>query len=159
MLTALLPMISLSVSLAGPVGPSDEVLVTPRAAQVRLAEVLAEAAAVHGVLAVERHTITFQLDHGSVALRAVATTRTDGEVIALTIHEAGPAREDIGNLSWLTDELAQAAAITRLEIDADGGVTITTNDDRAYMVIPGRGSGGNIAVESRWAAAWDADES
>ncbi len=159
MLTILLPVISLSVSLARPVGPADEVVVTPRAAQVRLAEILAEADAVHGVVAVERHAIAFELDHGGVELRAVATTRKSGEVISLVIVETGPAREDIGNLSWLSDELAQTAAVTRLVLDADGGVTITTNDDRAYMAIPGRGSGGNTAASARWAAAWDGGDS
>ncbi len=41
----------------------------------------------------------------------------------------------------------------------DGAVTIITSDARRYMAIPGRGSGGNIAVEAQWAAAWDSDES
>ena len=171
MLTTLLPMISLSVSLARPVaGPSDEVVTTPRAAQVRLAEVLAEADAVHGVGALDparskrvhtsrRHTIVFALDHDGVAMRATATTSARGEVIALTIASAGPALDGFGSLSWLSHELAQTTAVTRLSVDSEGAVTITTDDDRSYMAIPGRGSGGNIAVESQWAAAWDSDES
>lgn len=158
MLTLLLPVISLSVSLARPVGAVEEVVATPRAAQVRLAEVLAEADAVHGVRSIKRHTIAFALDRGGRSLRAIAATRANGDVVSLTITEVGPAREDIGNLSWLASELAQTTAVTRLAVDADGAVTITTSDDRSYMAIPGRGSGGNLAVEARWAGAWDADE-
>lgn len=171
MLTTLLPMISLAVSLARPAaGPSDEVVSTPRAAQVRLAEVLAEAEAIHAVGSLDsargkrvhtsrRHTIVFALDHDGVAMRATATTSARGEVVALTITAAGPSLGDFGSLSWLSHELAQTTAVTRLSIDSDGAITITTDDDRTYMAIPGRGSGGNIAVESQWAAAWDSDES
>ncbi len=159
MLTILLPVISLSVSLARPVAVADEVVTSPRAAQVRLAEVLAEADAIHGVGAGSRHTVEFTLDHGSVSQRAIATTRANGAVVSLTIVDCGAALEDIGSLSWLSNELAQTTAVTSLAVDADGAVTITTSDDRTYMAIPGRGSGGNIAVEARWAAEWDADES
>jgi hypothetical protein len=168
MLTAILPVISLSVSLARPVsGASDEVVSTPRAAQVRLAEVLADADAVYGVgevgptrqLRRARHTIAFAIDQGGVALRATATTRASGEVISLTITTVGPALGDLGSLTWLADELAHTTAVTRLAVDEDGAVTITTDDDRSYMAIPGRGSGGNIGVSARWAAAWDANES
>ncbi len=166
MLTAILPVISLSVSLARPVtGASDEVVTTPRAAQVRLAEVLAEADAIHGVSRAGirtrrgQHVISFAIDRGDIALRIDATTRTSGEVISLTIVPAGPAQGDLGSLSWLAPELAQTTAITRLTVDEDGAVTITTNDDRAYMAIPGRGSGGaNAAASARWAAAWNHDD-
>ncbi|MBA3458044.1 MAG: hypothetical protein H0T42_33485 [Deltaproteobacteria bacterium] len=120
MLTAILPVISLSVSGAGPVGPAEEVVASPRAAQVRLAEALAEADAVHGVgaVSVKRHAIAFALDRDGQAFRAVARTRASGEVISLTITPAGPAHGDLGSLSWLSSELEQTTAIMRLTVDA-----------------------------------------
>jgi len=166
MLTAILPVISLTVSLVRPIaGAGDEMVATPRAAQVRLAEVLAEADAIHGVarsgIRAKRgqHVISFAIDRGDIALRIDATTRAGGEVISLTVVPAGPALGDLGSLSWLSPELAQTTAITKLTVDEDGAITITTNDDRAYMAIPGRGSGGsNTATSARWAAAWNDDD-
>jgi len=160
MLTAILPVISLAVSLARPVASaSDEIVPSPRAAQVRLAEVLAEADAIHRIAGIDAkrgaHTIAFALDRGDSSVRVIATTRARGEVISLTITPTGPARGDLGGLSWLSPELAEAIAITRVTVARDGAVTLTTSDDRAYRALPGRGAGSNTAVEARWTAAWD----
>jgi len=160
MLTAILPVISLSVSLARPAaGASDEIVTSPRAAQVRLAEVLAEADAIHRIRSLDArggaHTIAFAVDHDGISLRAIATTRARGEVISLTITPTGPALGDLGGLSWLSPELAEAIAITRVTVARDGAVTLTTSDDRSYRALPGHGAGSNTAVEARWTAAWD----
>lgn len=159
MLTTLLPVISFTVSISHPVAAAGEDQVTsPRAAQVQLSETLSEADAIHSISARGR-TIAFAIDRGGLAMRAIATTRANGDIIALTITPAGPALGDLGNLSWLSTELAEATAVTRLVVDEDGAVTISTHDGRAYMAIPGRGSGGNVPAEARWAAAWNTSDS
>lgn len=163
MLIPMLPLVSLVVGLARPVPGAperrgDEVIASsPRAAQVQLAVVLGEAAAVYAVEPTDR-ALTFVIDREGQAQRVRASLDRRGTVIALAIAHAGPAIDDLGALSWLADELATTTAITRLVVDADGAATITTSDDRHYMAIPGRGSGGNAAVEARWAAAWNAPE-
>ncbi len=161
MLHALLPLISVALGFSAPAqGPGEEpvVVARPRTAQVRLAVALAEADSIHAI-ARTGTTIVFAIDDEGEAFEVIATTRArganKGEVIALSITDIGPAIGEIGGLSWLGAELADATAITRLLADEDGAVTITTSDGRAYMAIPGRGSGGNAGVEARWAAAWD----
>ena len=154
MWTLILPLVSSAVSAAQPVVAA----VTPRAAQVQLAEALASADAIHAVSA-HGTIVSFAIDRDGESFRIEAVTRSNSEVVALTVREAGPALGDPGSLSWLADELAQATAVTRLVVDEDGAVTIATSDGRAYMAIPGRGSGGNIAVEARWAAAWNSSDS
>jgi hypothetical protein len=159
MLTTILPVISFAVSLAQPAaGSGADVVQSARSAQVRLSETLSEADAIHSVTARGRQ-IAFSIDRDGTAMRAIATTRRNGDVVALTITPAGPALGDAGNLSWLSSELAESTAVMRLSVDEDGAVTISTHDGRAYMVIPGRGSGGNVAAESRWAAAWNDHDS
>lgn len=169
MLHTLLPLISVVLGASAPapapeLGPGEEpvVVTQPRSAQVRLAVTLAEADAIHAVGArrgAKTLEIVFAIDRDGEAFEVVATTRTrgkgKGEVIALSITDVGPAIGDVGGLSWLGGELMDATAVTALAVDADGAVTITTSDGRAYMAIPGRGSGGNAGVEARWAAAWD----
>lgn len=158
MMTILLPLISLAIGAVAPaVEPAREVVTSPRVAQVRLAETLADADAIHAITA-RAHTVTFTIDRGDDTVRVVARTRKSGEVIALEVAPVGPARGDLGSLSWLSPELAEASAVTRLVIDEDGAIEIVTSDDRSYMAIPGRGSGGNTAVEARWMAAWDHTE-
>jgi len=138
----------------------------PRVAQVRLAETLAGADAIHSVSA-RGNRVTFTLTQGTQQIAAVATIRR-GAVVAFAIEPASRSVVLGGGLSWLADELESATAITRLVPDEDGAVTITTDDGRRYMVIPGRGSGGsapdadavprtdgNDAVSARWAAAWN----
>jgi hypothetical protein len=125
----------------------------PRVAQVRLAETLAAADAIHSVTA-KGKTITFTISRGDTIVNVVATTK-NRDVVALAIVSAKASGTELGGLSWLADELSSATAITRLAADSDGAVTITTNDGSRYMAIPGRGSGGNTAVEARWAAEWN----
>jgi len=166
MLHTLLPLISVALGLSAPapaLGEEPVTVTTPRTAQVRLAVTLAEADAIHAIRRdPKRATITFAIDRDGEAFDVVATTRArgrhQGEVVALSIVDAGPALGDVGSLSWLGAELADATAITRLVVDEDGAVTITTSEGHAYMAIPGRGSGGNAAVEARWAAAWSSDD-
>jgi hypothetical protein len=166
MLTAILPLITVSLGLLAPAPEQGDatprVIVTqPRSAQVRLAVTLAEADAIH-TAARRGATIVFAIDHDGTAFAVAATVRAKGpnkgEVIGLSITDRGPALGAVGNLSWLGSELADATAVTGLAVDEDGAVTITTNDGRAYMAIPGRGSGGNTGASARWAAAWDRDE-
>src|SRR5512138_2889038 len=132
-----------------------ETAMQPRAAQARLARVLREADAIESVTANGR-AITFVIAERGETLRVIATTR-EGSVRALSIaHSDDPIESS--NLTWLASELADVPAITRLDADEDGAVTITTSDLRRYMIIPGRGSGGpgaNEAVEARWAASWN----
>jgi hypothetical protein len=134
----------------------DEMITDERVAQVRLAEALGGADAIHTVTS-KRGTITFAVTRGDQTLQLTARTNKRGEVTSLAIAPRTTADgEQLGGLSWLADELAEATAITRLVPDGDGAITIVTADGRRYMVIPGRGSGGaNAAVEARWAAEWN----
>ncbi len=161
MLHALLPLISVALGFSTPAqgpGEASVVVTSPRTAQVRLAVTLAEADSIHAI-ARKGTKVVFAIDHDGEAFEVIATTRirgaNRGEVIALSITDLGPAIGDAGGLSWLGSELAEATAVTRLHADEDGAVTITTSDGRAYMAIPGSGSGGNTGVEAQWAAAWD----
>jgi hypothetical protein len=140
-----------------------EVVASPRVAQVRLAETLAGADAIHSVTA-RGGMITFAITRGDQSFQVAArtaprsTARSDkGEILSLTITPAASSASaiELGGLSWLGDELESVTAITHLVPDDDGAVTITTDDGRRYMAIPGRGSGGNAAVEARWAAEWN----
>jgi len=172
MMIAILPLFAAALSTGASLGAGADVapvsdppviITAPRTAQVQLAVTLSEADAIHAVTARARAgrtaTIVFAIDRDGQTYELVATTRAKGaakgEVIALTITGLGPAIGGPGNLSWLGAELIDATAVTALSSDEDGAVTITTSDGRAYMAIPGRGSGGNAAVEARWAAAWD----
>lgn len=177
-MVTILPLVSLAVGLAYPASAHDQVVRSPRAAQVRLVELLTEADEIHGVTA-RGTSIAFAIDRDGAALRVVATTKRGGEIVALTIAPAGPSfvtasvhetrestttlasktRETTATLSWLGRELADVTAITRLRVNAKGTVTLTTTDDRAYVAIPHRGPDRNVAVESRWEAAWDSPES
>ncbi len=160
LITLILRLVSLAGVATGAVSsPADDAaeaerISAPRVAQVRLAEALGTADAIHSVAARGR-TITFSITQGDAAFEVTATTRRYGDVVALAIHEAPQSADGLGGLSWLVDELAQATAVTRLVVDEDGAVTMVTTDGRRYMAIPGRGSGGNTAVESRWAAEWN----
>lgn len=160
MLHFLLPLFSVALGLSAP-APAERmeepvVVTARRTAQVRLAVTLAEADAIHAVTA-RRGAIVFAVDRDGAAFEVVAKTRR-GAVVGLSIMAVGPARGDAGGLSWLGTELADATAVTELAADEDGAVRITTSDGRAYLAIPGRGSGGNAGVEARWAAAWNSDD-
>lgn len=158
MLHSLLPLISIMVGSSAPIpaaGPAPAE--RPRTAQVRLAEALAEADAIFAVT-VRGAAITFELEREGHAYDVVVATRPrrGGAIVALEVHDLGAAHGVPNSLGWLGDELADATAVTSVSADDDGAVTLTTSDGRAYMVIPGRGSGGNTAVEARWAATWSA---
>ncbi|MDX2088987.1 MAG: hypothetical protein SFX73_14115 [Kofleriaceae bacterium] len=154
MLISLLPLVSLAMSHAlADGGASDELgMTTPRAAQVRLAETLAEADAIYAVSRTG-NTITFAVDHDGDALDVAALVDARGQVIEYAIDRIGPARGEPSGLGWLSAELTDALAITRLAVARDGSITATTDDDRSYRLIRTRGA--NTGVDSRWAAAWD----
>lgn len=132
-----------------------ETIETDRVAQVRLAEVLGTADAIHAVTA-KGTQITFVISRGEQVFRVVAKTTKKGDVTRLDIVPIVNDLELGGGLSWLAEELAAVTAVTRLVADEDGAVVIVTSDNRRYMAIPGRGSGGsNAAAEARWAAEWN----
>jgi hypothetical protein len=172
----LLPILPLVTMFSQPVS-EGEVVSSPRVAQVRLAETLAEADAIESVMvtaptsakgkakratnARKGRVVTFAIVRAGETFDVTAQTTKSGEIVSLAIVRA-PQRlaAQLHGLTWLGSELAEAAAVTRLVVDADGGVLIATDDGRRYMAIPGRGSGGaNVAAESRWAAAWMNDGS
>ena len=149
---AFLPILPLIYSMA----PSD-VVSSPRVAQVRLAETLAEAESIESVFA-RGPKITFVIVRDGETKNVTAHTKK-GEVISLSITRARDLPVQLHGLSWLGSELAEVTAVTRLVVDEDGAVVIATDDGRRYMAIPGRGSGGaNVAAEARWAAAWNTDD-
>lgn len=141
--------------------PTTSDALTGRDAQVKLADTLAEAESIEAVIP-RRDQVAFDLVDAGVAKELVVTTK-HGEVVAVSMRDVGPAlgwdgTEDgaeRGGLSWLADVMKETTAVTRLVVDRDGAVTLITSDGQRYMAIPGRGSGGNAAVESRWADAWN----
>ncbi|MBS1123866.1 MAG: hypothetical protein H6Q90_6094 [Deltaproteobacteria bacterium] len=138
---------------------------SPQVAQVQLAETLGAADAIHSVSA-NRHHVTFAITRAGRSQQVIATTGKRGQVVALTVDDAPSAAVELGGLSWLSDELVEATAITQLSVDEDGAITIATSEGRRYMAIPGRGSGGsgpemarhNAGVEAQWAAEWNTSD-
>ncbi|MBL9014740.1 MAG: hypothetical protein JNL83_11220 [Myxococcales bacterium] len=158
----ILPLFSAALSLGAALGAGVEapvVVTAPRTAQVQLAVTLSEADAIHSVHA-RAGSVVFAIEREGRATEIAVRTKSarDGAVTALTITDLGPALGGANSLAWLGAELADATAVTAVTPDEDGAVTITTSDGRAYMAIPGRGSGGNAAVEARWAAAWSSTD-
>ena len=158
MMILLVPLISVAVQ---PIQPAIETG-SPRGAQARLAEMIGDADAVHSI-SVRRakakvKAIDIALDRDGTAYRVTATVNAHGDVTSLTIDERGTSYAELGSLSWLSPEIASSTAITRITVDEDDAVTLTTDTGEAFMIIPGRGSGGNAAVEARWAAAWDSPD-
>jgi hypothetical protein len=125
--------------------------VEDRSAQVQLADLLADADSIDSVH-VDAHHFTFAIERGDTPFEIVATTDRSGVVIDVVSRERMAADFSLGNLSWLADTMKQTTAVTRLAVDEDGAVLLTTSDGMRYMAIPGRGSGGNDEVEARWAA-------
>ena len=126
-----------------------------RAPQVRLADELADADSIDSVHASD-HVFTFAIERGDTPYEIVATTDRRGVVIDVEAHERMAADFDLGGLSWLAETMKSTTAVTRLAVDEDGAVMLTTADGARYMAIPGRGSGGsNDEVEARWAAEFD----
>jgi hypothetical protein len=158
MMFTILPVVSVAMAFASPGGSTigDVVSASPRAAQARLAGALADADSIDSV-SVDRkhHTITFAIEHAGQAYDVVATTRRHGQVTAVAIYNNGAGTFEIGGLTWLSDTMRATAAVTRLIVDEEGAVTLVASDGMRYMAIPGRGSGGNNAVEARWAAEWN----
>ena len=149
-----LPILPIVAAFAG-----TEVVSSPRVAQVRLAETLAEADAIESVFPRGKHAVTFVIiQHGETLLVTAETKKS--EVVSLTIAPTNALAVELHGLTWLAQEMVEVTAVTRLAVDDDGAVTLRTNDGRRYMAIPGRGSGGaNVAAEARWAAAWNSDDS
>jgi hypothetical protein len=152
--------LSLIAFAAGAVEAPCEVVTPARAAQVRLAEALAEADAIES-FAVSREeregavTVTFSIVRDGEQWLVAATTTRDGEVVALTLGRGGPAAAEINGLTWLAVELSDAPSIVRLAAADRGAVLLSTGNGRRYLVSPKRGQRtGNEAVEARWGAAW-----
>ena len=154
----LLPILPLvSFAFAAP-SAEVEVVSSPKVAQVRLAETLGGAEAIESVTA-RGHAITFVVVRDGETFDITAQTKKSGEIVSLTIAPSRELAAQLHGLTWLTTEMAEVAAVTRLVVDEDGAVTIGTDDGRRYMAIPGRGSGGaNVAAEARWAAEWSNDD-
>lgn len=156
MLIAILPLVALS-SDALTVAAID--LPTPssaRAAQVQLADTLANAESIDSIHA-RGDSFTFAITRGDHRIELIATT-SEGSVVKIVERDRSFDDIELGSLSWLVDTMKETVAVTRLEVDDDGAVTLTTSEGMRYMAIPGRGSGGNAAAESRWAAEWDRDQ-
>ena len=149
-----LPVLSMVLAASATAG-ADSGATANRDAQVQLADTLGNAdaiLAIHG----GRNRVVFDVVRDGEALEVAA--RTDhGAVVELAIRDIGAADDlDVEpGLSWLGDVMKDTTAVTRLDVDRDGAVTLVTSDGQRYMAIPGRGSGGNDAVEARWAASWD----
>jgi hypothetical protein len=140
MLLALLPLVAVSLG-----SPDDTVVTTsPRSAQVRLADLLADADSIDAVRA-HRQTFTFAIMRGDEPYSVVASTSSEGDVVDVVLRERVASDLDLGSLSWLADTMKQTIAVTNLDADEDGAVTLTTADGVRYMAIPGRGSGGTAA--------------
>src|SRR6188768_1589821 len=106
--------------------PAEEVVSSPRVAQVRLAETLAEADAIESVSARGR-TVTFVIVRDGETFDITAKTKKSGEVTSLAIaHAHTELAVQLHGLTWLSSELAEVSAITRLVVDDDGAVTIKT---------------------------------
>lgn len=96
MLISLLPLVSLvSSNLLAGGGAADELgVTTPRGAQVRLAELLAEADAIDGVEARGR-TVVFTVERAGVWRQLIATVDARGHVIALALEHASELRGNV----------------------------------------------------------------
>jgi hypothetical protein len=160
MVTSILPLVivAATVSSANESRAEQVVAGSPRAAQARLAEALADADSIESVTSDRgHHHVTFAIARAGEKYAVIVATGKRGVVVGVETHDVGPAGADAGSLSWLVDAMQNTPAITRLVVDEEGAVTLVTSDAQRFMAIPGRGSGGtgNIMVESRWAASWD----
>jgi hypothetical protein len=156
MLIAILPFIAMShdvLTMAAAEMPSPS---KQRTAQVQLADALGSADSMDSVHA-RGNTFTFAITRGDRHVDVIATT-SGGEVSLVVERERRFDDVELGSLTWLADTMKETVAVTRLEVDEDGAVTLTTDQGMRYMAIPGRGSGGNDAVEARWAGEWNRDE-
>jgi hypothetical protein len=148
MLTAVLPLVAFALSPGE--GTSSTTVMSPRAAQARLAEALADADSIDWVYA-SGHAVTFAIGHGGESYRVIAETRGK-EVVAVSIRDAGRGGGRGGRLGWLIAEMQDTTAVTEASVK-DGQVTITTSDGHRYLLLPGHNT--NAGVEARWAAEWN----
>ena len=156
MLIALLPMIAMSNDAFVAAAVDMPSPAKQRSAQVQLADALGAADSIDSVHG-EGNTFTFAITRGDRRFDLVATT-AEGEV-SLVVERARRFDDvELGSLDWLVDTMQETVAVTRLDVDEDGAVTLTTDEGTRYMAIPGRGSGGNAAASARWAGAWNSDE-
>ena len=147
------PLVSVLVSATS----ADAVVSSPREAKQKLADTLASATSIDSVstsVGDKGRLVSFAITRDGTAFRVDVGTRKTGEVISLAVVESEAQGSEQGGLTWLADEL-DTTSVTKLVVDEDGAVTIATAAGRKYMAIPGRGSGGNAAVEAQWAAEWD----
>ncbi len=162
MLALLGPLVSIAVAVSRPVAAPADPVMSPRIAQVKLAETLSSADSIDWVRATgdSGHEITFAITRGEHAYRVVAKTDARSIVKTVVVSEVD-ATIETGNLDWLAIVLADTTGVKQLATDEDGAIVIVTSDNQSYMAIPGRGSGGSVtneAVEARWAAAWNRTE-
>ena len=156
MLIALLPFIAMSNDVFTAAAMDMPSPSKQRTAQVQLADALGTADSIDSI-AGRGDTFTFAITRGERRIDLVATT-TKGEVSLVVERERSEGDVELGSLTWLVDTMKETVAVTRLEVDEDGAVTLTTDEGMRYMAIPGRGSGGNAAAAARWAGEWNRDE-
>lgn len=159
-MTAWLPLLAIAV---GAVDVPREVVTSAREAQARLAEALGDADAIEsvGVMREGRGrevTVRFAIVRGGERQLVTATTTRTGAVASLSIEPVDAASGERHGLTWLAVELADVRAVVRLAAAEGGGLLLSTNDGRRYLVTPRRGPRtGNEGVEARWGAAWTSD--
>jgi hypothetical protein len=159
MLLHLIPLVAVAAASNAAPAVSDAGM-TERTAQEKLADMLGNADSIDSVHA-HGHTIVFAVEHADATgydapFSIIATTDRNGKVIDVEEQTRAASDIDIGGLSWLADTMQTTVAVTKIVVDNDGAVTLTTADGQRYMAIPGRGSGGsNDEVEARWAAEFD----
>ncbi|HEY5921541.1 MAG TPA: hypothetical protein VIV11_07710 [Kofleriaceae bacterium] len=154
---AILPLVAMSSDVFTTAAMDMPTPSKQRTAQVQLADVLANADSIDSVQAKDS-TVTFTITRGDRRIDVVATTAASHEVTLVVERERGFDDGGMGGLTWLVDTMRETIAVTRLDVDEDGAVTLTTDQGMRYMAIPGRGSGGDADVEARWAAEWNDDE-
>src|SRR5690349_14791826 len=122
MLIAILPFIAMShdvLTMAAAEMPSPT---QQRSAQVQLADALGTADSIDRVDG-HGNTFTFAITRGERRIDVVATT-SEGEVFLVAEHERNCDDVGLGSLTWLADTMKETIAITRLEVDEDGAVTL-----------------------------------
>ncbi|HEX5060884.1 MAG TPA: hypothetical protein VFV99_16065 [Kofleriaceae bacterium] len=160
MLIAILPLIVMTTgAFDAEIAHADAARTAERSPQVKLADLLGSADSIDSISG-RGNTFRFVITRGDDHLELIATTN-HRDVVSVVERErdfGGAGIIELANLSWLIDTMQATTAVTRLEVDDDGAVTMTTDEGMRYMAIPGRGSGGNAAVEGRWAGEWNRDE-
>jgi hypothetical protein len=130
MLQCLLPVLA---TLSG--APAPAPTSAPDAAQLRLAEALADADSVDWVRVDRAHrTVTFGIERAGESYEILASEAPDGEVTQVRTADTGRGSRALGGLSWLADAMHRQSAIRRLEIGDDGAVTVVTGDGTRYVV-------------------------